>query len=69
MRDWAVLDMSTAIAIAEARRAPGSLPLLLVGHSFGGNCIAFVKGVHRADAILDVGAPFGEPRIYPGFHR
>lgn len=69
MRDWAVLDMSAALAAAEARRAGGRLPLLLVGHSFGGNCIAFARGVERADAILGVGAQLGEVRLFPGIHR
>jgi len=69
MRDWAVLDMSAALAAAEARRATQGLPLLLVGHSFGGNAIAFARGVERADALLAVGAQLGEPRLYPGRHR
>lgn len=69
MRDWAVLDMSAALAAAEARRATAGLPLLLVGHSFGGNCIAFADGVERADAILGIGAQLGEPRLYPHLHR
>lgn len=68
MRDWAVLDMSAALAAAEARRAGRGLPLLLIGHSFGGNCIAFARGVERADAILGVGSQLGEPRLYPGVH-
>lgn len=68
MRDWAVLDMSAALAAAEMRREGRGLPLLLVGHSFGGNCIAFARGVERADAILGVGAQLGEPRLYPGVH-
>ena len=69
MRDWAVLDMSAALAAAEARRATQGLPLLLVGHSFGGNAIAFARGVERADALLTVGSQLGEPRLYPGRHR
>lgn len=68
MRDWATLDMSAAIAAAEARRSTLSLPLLLVGHSFGGNCIAFARGVERADALLMVGSQLGEPRLYPGVY-
>jgi predicted alpha/beta hydrolase len=68
MRDWATLDMSAALAAAEARRATQGLPLLLVGHSFGGNCIAFARGVERADALLMVGSQLGEPRLYPGVH-
>lgn len=69
MRDWAVLDMSAALAAAEARRATAGLPLLLVGHSFGGNAIGFARGVERADALLAVASQVGEPRLYPGRHR
>ncbi len=69
MRDWAVLDMSAALAAAEARRATHGLPLLLVGHSFGGNAIAFARGVERADALLAVGSQLGVPRYFPGVHR
>lgn len=69
MRDWAVLDMSAALAAAEARRATQGLPLLLVGHSFGGNSIGFARGVERADALLSVGSQVGEPRLYPGVKR
>jgi predicted alpha/beta hydrolase len=69
MRDWAVLDMSAAIAAARARGAQAGLPLLLVGHSFGGNSVAFARGVEHADALLGVGAQLGEPRWFPGRHR
>jgi predicted alpha/beta hydrolase len=69
MRDWALLDMPAALAAAEARRATQGLPLLLVGHSFGGNAIGFARGVERADALLMVASQLGEPRLYPGHHR
>lgn len=69
MRDWAVLDMSAALAAAQARRATQGLPLLLVGHSFGGNAIGFARGVEHADALLAVASQVGEPRLYPGVHR
>lgn len=69
MRDWAVRDMSAALAAAEARRGGRGLPLLLVGHSFGGNSIGFARGVERADAILTVASQQGEVRLYPGVHR
>jgi predicted alpha/beta hydrolase len=68
MRDWALLDMSAALAAAEARRGAEGLPLLLVGHSFGGNSIAFAQGVERADALLGVAAQLGEPRLFEGVH-
>jgi predicted alpha/beta hydrolase len=71
MVDWALLDIAAALAAAEGRReqAAGRLPLLLVGHSFGGNMIGFVPGVERADALLMLGSQLGEPRLYPGVHR
>ena len=68
MRDWALRDMSAALAAAEARRGGRGLPLLLVGHSFGGNAIGFARGVERADALLLVAAGLGESRLYPGRH-
>ena len=69
MRDWAVLDMSAALAAAQARRAAQGLPLLLVGHSFGGNAIGFARGVEQADALLMVASQVGEPRLYPGLRH
>lgn len=75
MADWARLDMSAALAAAEQRRAGGArasaapLPLLLVGHSFGGNLIGFASGVERADALLAVASQLGEARLFPGVHR
>lgn len=70
MREWALLDMPAALAAAEVRRGQGqALPLLLVGHSFGGNSIAFAPGVERADALLTVASQLGETRLYPGVHR
>lgn len=69
MCDWALLDMSAALAAAEARRGGRGLPLLLVGHSFGGNAIGFARGVERADAIVTVASQQGEVRLYPGVHR
>jgi predicted alpha/beta hydrolase len=69
MTDWALLDMPSALAAAEARRAGRGLPLLLVGHSFGGNSIGFAQGVEHADAILTVASQLGETRLYPGVHR
>lgn len=72
MRDWAQLDMSAALAAAEQRRnaTPGTrLPLLLVGHSFGGNGAALVRGVEAADAFLSVASQSGDWRLWPGVHR
>jgi predicted alpha/beta hydrolase len=69
MADWALLDMSAALAAAQARRTTEALPLLLIGHSFGGNAIAFARGVEKADALLTVASQLGEPRLFPGVHR
>jgi predicted alpha/beta hydrolase len=69
MQDWAVRDMSAAIAAAQARGAAQGLPLLLVGHSFGGNSLAFARGVERADAILLVAAQIPTFRHFPGMRR
>jgi predicted alpha/beta hydrolase len=69
MRDWAVLDMSAALAAAQVRRAAQDLPLLLVGHSFGGNALGFARGVERADAILTIGAQLPHGAMFPGIHR
>src|SRR5215469_15660069 len=40
MRDWAALDVTAAVA--HARRAHPSLPLVAVGHSFGGHAVGLV---------------------------
>ncbi|NRF72154.1 hypothetical protein HLB44_34735 [Aquincola sp. S2] len=56
----------------DAQRRPGGtdlLPLLLIGHSFGGNAIGLVDGVERADALLGIAAQSGEWRLWPGYHR
>ncbi len=75
MRDWALLDMPAALAEA-ARRREGregrdgrSLPLLLVGHSFGGNAIGLADGFEEADALLGVAAQSGDWRNWPVRHR
>lgn len=73
MSDWAVLDMSAAHAAAHARRHAAAsekpLPLLLIGHSFGGNSVGFAQGLEHADAILTVASQVGEPRMFSGVHR
>jgi predicted alpha/beta hydrolase len=72
MRDWAQLDMSAALAAAEQRRNADPtrrLPLLLVGHSFGGNGAALACGVEGADAFLTVASQSGDWRLWPGVHR
>ena len=76
MRDWALLDMPAALADAArrrradpSRRGAGELPLLLVGHSFGGHAIGLADGFEQADALLGVAAQSGDWRHWPGPHR
>lgn len=65
MLDWALLDMPAALAAARARAAAEQLPLLWVGHSFGGNAVAFAPGVLALDALLLVAAGLGDRRLVP----
>lgn len=69
LRDWALRDMPAAIAAAEARRRDAAVPLLMVGHSFGGNCIAFARGVERSDALLLVASQIPVLRHFAGWRR
>lgn len=69
MRDWGLQDMSAALAEAERRRAPRSLPLLVIGHSFGGNAAGLARGFDKADALLTLGAQSGDWRHWSGRGR
>lgn len=57
MRNWGVGDLSAAIAWAD-RRADGE-PVVLVGHSFGGQAVALATNASRLDAVILVGAQHG----------
>jgi predicted alpha/beta hydrolase len=67
MFDWARQDMSTALAEANRRRGKTSprLPLLLIGHSFGGNAVGLARGIDSVDALLTVCAQSGDWRNWP----
>lgn len=71
MRDWGQQDMSAALAAAEQRATAGGerLPLLWVGHSFGGNGIGLARGIGGVDAVLTVASQLGDWRLWPGVHR
>jgi predicted alpha/beta hydrolase len=72
MRTWAQQDMSAALAEARAARLQNSgqrLPLLHVGHSFGGNALGLAQGFEQADAVLAVASQSGDWRLWPGVHR
>jgi predicted alpha/beta hydrolase len=72
MRDWGQQDMSAALAAAERRRSAAEgvrLPLLWIGHSFGGNGIGLARGIGEVDAVLTVASQSGDWRLWPGVHR
>jgi predicted alpha/beta hydrolase len=72
MRTWAQQDMSAALAEASAMRTTPQgqrLPLLHVGHSFGGNALGLAKDFEQADAVLTVASQSGDWRLWPGVHR
>lgn len=62
MRDW-IDDASAAQRWLHAR-APG-LPLVAIGHSFGGQIAATLEGGRRADALVLVGAQGGFHGRFP----
>ena len=63
MRDWAALDLSAAIDFA-AKEAAGR-PLLLVGHSFGGQALGLVPNSQKISRALLVAAQVGYWRLFP----
>ncbi len=71
MCDWAQQDMSAALVAANTERTASGecLPLLLIGHSFGGNALSLAHGVEQADAVLTVASQLGDWRLWPGVHR
>lgn len=70
MRDWALHDMTAAVAAGRVESdTAGGVPLLAVGHSFGGNAIGLVEGLDGVDAVLAVASQSGEWRLWPAPHR
>ncbi len=57
MRDWAALDAGGALDYLE-REAPGAR-ISVVGHSFGGQCLAIVPGSERYASALAVASQSG----------
>ena len=57
MREWAVLDAAGALDFLESE-APG-VPIGVVGHSFGGQCLGIVPGNERYAAVLAVASQSG----------
>lgn len=63
MTRWGSEDLAAAIAWAE-RRVDGG-PVVLVGHSFGGQAVALASNAPRLDAIILLGAQHGWYRHWP----
>jgi predicted alpha/beta hydrolase len=61
MRDWAALDVSAAIA--HMRSVWPSLPLAVVGHSFGGQALGLVPNNGEVSRALLVAAQAGHWRL------
>ena len=67
MRDWATLDAAGALDCLERER-PGAR-ILVVGHSFGGQCLGLVPGNERYAALLAVASQSGYWRHWSGVGR
>lgn len=67
MRDWAALDAAGALAYLQ-REAPGK-HVSVVGHSFGGQCLALVPGSERYACALAVASQSGYWRHWSGIGR
>jgi predicted alpha/beta hydrolase len=62
MLDWARQDIPAALRAAQTR----ALPLLIVGHSSGGNLLALADGHERAAAIVVIGSQLAGADYWPG---
>jgi len=67
MREWAEKDAAGVLAWT-LRRWPGA-PVVLVGHSFGGQALGLMPGADRLSRALFVAAQSGYWRHWPGWWR
>jgi predicted alpha/beta hydrolase len=67
MTDWAWLDARAVHR--HVRRRHGHEPLVLVGHSFGGQLLGLIDDVRDATAVVTVGAQFGYAGHWPFSQR
>ena len=63
MHEWGELDLA-AVVDGAAEQWPNA-PLLLVGHSVGGQLVGFVDAVDKLQAVVSVGAQSGYWRHWP----
>lgn len=62
MREWGELDLAAAVRFAGAI---GRGPVGLVGHSAGGQLVAFLPRPEALGAIVTVGSQSGDYRLWP----
>ena len=67
MREWATLDAAGALDFLGSQ-TPGAR-ILVVGHSFGGQCLGLVPGNERYVAVLAVASQSGYWRHWSGLGR
>ena len=67
MRDWATLDCAAALDFL--RREVPDARISVVGHSFGGQCLALVPGFERYASVLAVASQSGYWRHWSGIGR
>ena len=63
MQDWGRIDLQAALDRAVA--AAGDRPVLVVGHSFGGQALGLVRGADRLSGGFLVGAQLGYWGYWP----
>ncbi len=67
MSQWATEDAAGALELLR-REAPGAR-VLVVGHSFGGQCLGVIPGNESYAALLAVASQSGYWRYWPGLGR
>lgn len=65
MSDWISLDAPAAVRALRARAHDNALPLLAIGHSFGGQVAAALEGVEAPIAVATMGAQRGYWSEFP----
>ncbi len=67
MRDWGQLDLEGVLTFADKER--GSRPLVVVGHSIGGQLLGFAASNGLIERVVTVGSQSGSLRHFRGAGR
>ncbi|MDH3943485.1 MAG: alpha/beta fold hydrolase [Anaerolineae bacterium] len=67
MREWAEYDMSGVIAWACAQCSP--CPLILIGHSFGGQAAGLLETTTNVSAMVTISSQSGYWGLHPGMEK